>query len=152
MTIFTWHCWGPCRVGDDVFGLDFFTVTAVDATPAAAATDVVVFGAVATTFSLTFVFNDWLRFTLLLMFPLPMPLVVVTGTVVTVTVPLLCTELLLATLPTIEKIEWKKADTNNDSERKMGRMGKKKSKNWGGGDERERGRKKTSKNNMRNVQ
>lgn len=22
----TWHCCGPCRVGDDVFGLDFFVV------------------------------------------------------------------------------------------------------------------------------
>lgn len=21
----TWHCWGPCRVGDAVFGLCFFT-------------------------------------------------------------------------------------------------------------------------------
>lgn len=98
MTIFTWHCCGPtCRVGDDVFGLDFFTPAAT----AAAATDAV-FDAVATTFSLAFEFDDWLRFMLLLVFPLPMPLVVVTGTVVTVTVPLLCTELLLATLPTIE--------------------------------------------------
>lgn len=66
-------------MGDDVFGLDFFTLGVF---------------CDATTFSLMFV--DWLRFVLMLLF------VVVTGTVVTVTVPLFGTELLFDTAPTIE--------------------------------------------------
>lgn len=106
MTIFTWHCCGPCLVGDDVFGLDFFTVVVTAVGPV----DTVLW-TVATEFSLA-AFANWLRFILLCpLFTLPMLWFAETGTVVTVTVPLLCTVLLLVTLPTIENVQHPEINT-----------------------------------------
>lgn len=131
MTIFTWHCCGPCLVGDDVFGLDFFNAVVTAAAPA----DTVLW-TVATTFSLV-IFADWLRFILLcplLLFTLPMLWFAETGTVVTVTVPLLCTVLLLATLPTIETLNTRNNAAKIEKETRK--------------EKREKGKKET---NMRNV-
>lgn len=84
---FTWHCCGPCLVGDDVFGLGFLTFD--------------IFWA-ATTFS--FIFGCWLRFRLQLLILL---LVDGNAVVVTVTIPfklLVCIELLFDSLVAVIKI------------------------------------------------